>query len=89
MKKVRYTSGTGSYDVLLIPHDIKAPSFVLEFKKIDQQDDKSPQDAMQSALQQVRDKEYAAELQALGVRTITGVGIVVDGKRVWVESVEL
>lgn len=82
-------SGYGRYDVMLIPHDTNDAGFVLEFKKIDKDDDKTPQAAMRSALQQIQDKQYAAELQAAGVRTRTGVGVVVDGKRVWVEAIEL
>lgn len=53
--------GYGRYDVLLIPHDVNAPGFVFEFKKIDRDDDKTPQAAMQSELQQVQAKQYAAE----------------------------
>ena len=82
-------SGYGRYDVLLIPHNTNDAGFVLEFKKIDKDDDKTPQAALHSALQQIQDKQYAAELQAAGVRTRTGVGVVVDGKRVWVESIDL
>jgi hypothetical protein len=82
-------SGYGRYDVLLIPHAVNASGFVIEFKKVDKDDDKTPQAAMKSALQQIQDKQYAAELQAAGVRQITGIGVVVEGKRVWVESLAL
>lgn len=82
-------SGYGRYDVLLIPHDASAPGFVFEFKKIDREDDKTPEAALHSALQQIQEKHYAAELQAAGVQNITGIGVVVDGKRVWVGSVAL
>lgn len=82
-------SGYGRYDVMLIPLDSNEPGFVLEFKKIDKEDDKTPQAAMQSALRQIQDKVYATELRNAGVRRITGIGVVVDGKRVWVDSLEL
>jgi hypothetical protein len=82
-------SGYGRYDVLMIPHQKSAPGFVFEFKKIDRPDDKDETEAMQSALQQIKEREYATELQAQGVKRIWGVGVVVEGKQVWVESVLL
>jgi hypothetical protein len=82
-------SGYGRYDVLMIPRQNSAPGFIFEFKKIDRPDDKDESAAMQSALQQIKDRQYATELQAQGVKRIWGVGIVVEGKQVWVESVLL
>ncbi|MCP4400420.1 MAG: hypothetical protein GY801_24325 [bacterium] len=40
---------------------------MFEFKKVDKDDDKTPQDAMKSALKQIREKEYATELRDAGV----------------------
>ncbi|MCP4697608.1 MAG: AAA family ATPase [Gammaproteobacteria bacterium] len=82
-------SGYGRYDVLMIPHDRDAPGFIFEFKKIDPSDDKDADEAMQSALQQIRERQYAAELRDLAVKTVWGIGVVVDGKQVWTESVRL
>jgi hypothetical protein len=82
-------SGYGRYDVLMIPHQKSAPGFIFEFKKIDSPDDKDEKQAMQSALQQIKEREYATELQAQGIKRIWGVGVVVEGKQVWVESVLL
>jgi len=73
----------------MIPHQKSDLGFVFEFKKIDRPDDKDEKEAMQSALQQIKDREYATELQAQGVKRIWGVGVVVEGKQVWVESVLL
>jgi len=82
-------SGYGRYDVLMIPRQVDEPGFVFEFKKIDRPDEKTVKEAMQSALQQIKVKQYAVELQAQGVKRIWGIGVVVDGKQVWVESVQL
>ena len=82
-------SGYGRYDVLMIPYQKSAPGFVFEFKKIDRPDDKDGKEAMQSALQQIKEREYATELQAQGIKRIWGIGVVVEGKQVWVESVLL
>ncbi|MDM8561038.1 PD-(D/E)XK nuclease domain-containing protein [Candidatus Parabeggiatoa sp. HSG14] len=84
-----HPSGYGRYDVLMIPYQKSAPAFIFEFKKIDRPDDKDENAAMQSALQQIKDQQYATELQAQGIKHIWGVGIVVEGKQVWVESVLL
>ncbi|MBF0240585.1 MAG: AAA family ATPase, partial [SAR324 cluster bacterium] len=82
-------SGYGRYDVLLWPKDPAQRGFVLEFKKIDPEDDRNSQNAMTSALKQIQEKDYAAELRAEGVQNILGVGVVVNGKQVWVESILL
>jgi hypothetical protein len=82
-------SGYGRYDVLMIPRQQPEPGFVFEFKKIDRPDEKTVKEAMQSALQQIKVKQYAVELQAQGVKRIWGIGVVVEGKQVWVESVQL
>jgi len=82
-------SGYGRYDVLMIPRQLDDSGFVFEFKKIDRPDENTVKDAMQSALQQIEVKQYAVELQTQGVKRIWGIGVVVDGKQVWVESVLL
>ncbi len=41
---------------------------------------------MQSALQQIRERQYTAELRDLAVKTVWGGGVV-DGKQVWTKSV--
>jgi hypothetical protein len=44
---------------------------------------------MKSALKQIKEQEYAAELREQGVKRIWGIGVVVEGKHVWVENVLL
>jgi len=73
----------------MIPHQSEKPGFLCEFKKIDQPDDTSAQEAMQSALQQIKEQDYATELRAQAVKEIWGIGVVVEGKEVWVKSVRL
>jgi len=82
-------SGYGRYDVLMIPRNLEAPGFVFEFKKIDRPDDKNAKAAMKSALKQIKEQQYAAELRDMGVKRIWGIGVVVEGKHVWVENVLL
>ncbi|RKZ48171.1 MAG: AAA family ATPase, partial [Candidatus Parabeggiatoa sp. nov. 3] len=82
-------SGYGRYDVLMIPLDPNEPGFIFEFKKIDKPEEKNASDAMQSALEQIQTQQYAAELREHDVKTIWGIGVVVSGKRVWVENIAL
>ena len=39
---------------------------------------------MKAALRQVKEKDYAAELRAAGAGSVREMGVVFDGKRVWV-----
>jgi hypothetical protein len=73
----------------MIPRQPNKPGFVFEFKKIESPEEKTVKDAMQSALQQIKEKEYAVELKEQGIKRIWGIGVVVEGKQVWVESVQL
>jgi hemerythrin superfamily protein len=79
-------SGYGRYDVLMIPHNSTEPGFIFEFKKVNRPQEKSEVEAMKSALDQIKDKQYATELRDLGIPQIWGIGVVVDNKQVWVES---
>jgi hypothetical protein len=82
-------SGYGRYDVLMIPYQKETPGFIFEFKKIDSPDDNTPEEAMQSALQQIQVQDYATELRAQAVKQIWGIGVVVEGKQIWVKTVRL
>jgi len=73
----------------MIPLNPNEPGFIFEFKKIDKPEAKNASDAMQSALAQIQKQQYAAELREHEVKQIWGIGGVVSGKRVWVESIAL
>jgi hypothetical protein len=79
-------SGYGRYDVLMIPHQKEEPGFIFEFKKVNRPKTRHEVDAMKSALKQIQEKQYAVELQDQGVKNIWGIGVVVEGKQVWVKS---
>ncbi|MBF0352943.1 MAG: PD-(D/E)XK nuclease domain-containing protein [SAR324 cluster bacterium] len=82
-------SGYGRYDVMLLPKDPHKTGFVLEFKKINRHREETGESAMASALKQIQDKHYATELRVAGIQNIIGIGVVVEGKKVWVESLDL
>jgi hypothetical protein len=82
-------SGYGRYDVLMIPHNKTEPGFIFEFKKVNKSKEKSGNEALKSALKQIQEQQYAVELRSQGVKKIWGIGVVVKGKKVWVDSVLL
>ncbi len=78
-------AGYGRADVLVSPRDPGA-GVVLELKVIDEEDAETPETALQAALSQLRDRDYAAELRAAGADPIHQLGAVFDGTRCWVDA---
>ncbi|WP_455637520.1 AAA family ATPase [Parabacteroides sp.] len=81
-------SGLGRYDILLRPRDLSKQGVIIELKLYDPMFDKSVDSVLDSALQQIEDKQYAATLHAAGVTDILKMAITFDGKRVWVKTAE-
>lgn len=81
-------SGLGRYDILMRPRDIRKRGVIMELKLYDPMFDTSVDDVLDSALQQIEDKQYAATLHAAGVTDILKMAITFDGKRVWLKTVE-
>lgn len=78
-------SGFGRYDVMLEPVDPRRDDgYVLEFKVFDPRREASLEDTVASALEQIEQKDYAAELVALGLPEgrIHRFGLAFEGKRV-------
>lgn len=80
-------SGFGRYDVMIAPRRAGEPGIVMEIKAVDKRRRETVKAAMASALGQLRDKDYAAELRAAGASPIWEVGVVFEGKRVKVAVV--
>jgi hypothetical protein len=78
-------SGYGRYDVCVIPRNQSQPGFVLEFKSVDKMDNITLEQACDIALEQIENKQYAAELQAQGIKQVYPVAIAFEGKRVLVK----
>lgn len=81
-------SGLGRYDILMRPRNIQKRGVIMELKLYDPMFDKSVDDVLDSALQQIEDKQYEATLRAAGVADILKMAITFDGKRVWIKTVE-
>lgn len=80
-------SGLGRYDILLCPRKPNKQGVIMELKVYDPMFDESVDAVLDSALQQIEDKQYAATLRAAGVQDILKMAITFDGKRVWVKTV--
>lgn len=64
-------SGYGRYDIMLEPvdkDDIRYPGIVIEFKVINPRKETGLKETAESALQQIKEKDYDAELVRRGVK---------------------
>ncbi|WP_338238620.1 AAA family ATPase [Persicobacter diffluens] len=75
-------SGLGRADLIIYPKDAKNPKgWVLEFKKKTLDDPESLEELAQSALEQIHEQQYVAELNGHGKIEIMCMGIAFDGKQ--------
>ncbi|MBK8256782.1 MAG: AAA family ATPase [Polyangiaceae bacterium] len=79
-------SGYGRADVLMIPKTTGRPGVVMELKV--PFGNETPEQALQKAAKQVRNRKYAAELENAGATPVHEYAMAFDGKRVWVKRVE-
>lgn len=79
-------SGYGRYDVMLIPknNDKKYNAIIIEFKVFDSYDEITLEDTAKSALRQIEEKDYDAELVSIGIpkERIRHYGFAFEGKKV-------
>lgn len=79
-------SGYGRYDVMLEPIDISKNAYILEFKVLDSDDEKTMEETLQAALDQIEEKQYEANLIAKGFpkEQIYKYGFAFEGKNVMI-----
>lgn len=75
-------SGYGRYDVSLIPLDKSKKGIVIEFKVVNSNKKETLEKAVESALKQIEEKKYEAELLSLGIKDVLKLGIAFEGKKV-------
>lgn len=77
-------SGFGRYDVMLEPLQKEDDAIILEFKVYDPDEEQTLLDTVKSALTQIREKAYAASLEAKGIPSnrIRSYGFAFEGKKV-------
>ncbi len=78
-------SGYGRYDIMLIPRDYnEGNAIVLEFKVLDLESEETLEDTAQSALKQIEEKNYDAELISRGIsrERIRHYGFAFEGRKV-------
>ena len=82
-------SGYGRYDVMLKPFDKLKNAYIIEFKVLDPDEDETVlEETVQSALKQIREKQYAIMLQAEGYTNIHTYGFAFKGKEVLIQKGE-
>lgn len=74
-------SGDGRYDIQLKPTTKRLPGILIELKAEKDLDDEKLKRLSETALQQINDKKYDAELTASGVNTIYKYGVAFSGKK--------
>lgn len=75
-------SGYGRYDIMLEPIDKKGNSFIIEFKVLENDEEKTLEDTINNAIKQIEEKKYEENLRERGFTTITKMVFAFKGKEV-------
>ena len=79
-------SGYGRYDIMLEPKDKNANSFIMEFKVLDDMEEKTIEDTIENAKKQIEEKGYETDLKMRGYKNITKIVFAFKGKEVKFEA---
>ena len=74
-------SGNGRYDVQLLPLTKHFPGILIEIKAEKDCSEEQLEALAKTALQQINDRSYSTEMQALGITSIIKYGLAFSGKR--------
>ena len=78
-------SGMGRYDIMLEPQDKNGNSFIMEFKVLEDLEEKTIEETIENAKKQIEDKKYEATLREKGFNNITKIVFAFKGKEVKIE----
>ena len=81
-KKDTEMTGYGRYDIMLEPIDKKGNSFIIEFKVLENDEEKTLEDTINNAIKQIEEKKYEENLRERGFTTITKMVFAFKGKEV-------
>lgn len=81
-------AGDGRYDIQLMPKNAALPGILIELKAEKHADAEQLKKLAAIALKQINDKNYAADMQSHGVKTIYKYGVAFSGKKVEIEVEE-
>ena len=80
-------SGLGRVDIILLhKEDKNRLAIIMELKRINKFKEKTKEKALKNALKQIEDKKYETDVKKRGYNNILKMGVVFDGKRVWVKQ---
>ncbi len=64
-------SGYGRYDIMLEPKDKNGNSFIMEFKVLENEEEKTIEETIENAKKQIEERKYEEDLQERGYTNIT------------------
>lgn len=70
---------------MVLPKAKGQPGVVLELERVETEQGETVERALTAALDQIRAKDYAAELRSRGASPILAMAAVFDGKRAYVK----
>ncbi|HHH51393.1 MAG TPA: AAA family ATPase, partial [Campylobacterales bacterium] len=80
-------TGLGRVDIILLhKKDKNRLAIIMELKRINKFREKTKEEALTNALKQIEDKKYETDVKKRGYNNILKMGVVFDGKRVWVKK---
>jgi len=80
-------TGLGRVDIILLHREDKnRVAIIMELKTIDEFEEETKDIALKKALKQIEKKKYEIEVKKRGYNNILKMGVVFDGKRVWVKQ---
>ena len=78
-------SGMGRYDIMLEPKDKNGNSFIMEFKVLEDKEEKTIEETIENAKKQIEEKGYENNLRERGFKNITKMVYAFKGKEVKME----
>ena len=79
-------SGMGRYDIMLEPKDKNGNSFIMEFKVLEDEEEKTIEETIENAKKQIEEKKYEENLRERGFTNITKMVFAFRGKEVKMQT---